>query len=116
MVDVWLELERKRVLEVCCNPLTWDFVGLAYLDNTWQDSLSGRPLDMLSLLTSSQTPVVKAGAAEACRAARPSWTIEHLGLGKGSNSNSETEWVTARGGGCELHDDPYSSAGCVGPL
>lgn len=28
--------------QVCCNPLTWDFVGLAYLDNTWQDSLSGR--------------------------------------------------------------------------
>jgi len=27
---------------VCLNPSTWDFVGLAYLDNTWQDSLSGR--------------------------------------------------------------------------
>ncbi|CAE7244572.1 metH [Symbiodinium sp. CCMP2592] len=28
--------------QVWCNPLTWDFVDLAYLDNTWQDSLSGR--------------------------------------------------------------------------
>lgn len=27
---------------VCLNPATWDFVGLAYLDNTWQDSLAGR--------------------------------------------------------------------------
>lgn len=27
---------------VCCNPATWDFVGLAYLDQTWQDSLAGR--------------------------------------------------------------------------
>lgn len=27
---------------VCLNPATWDFVGLAYLDNTWQGSLAGR--------------------------------------------------------------------------
>ncbi|CAJ1385093.1 unnamed protein product [Effrenium voratum] len=30
-------LERQ----VCCNADTWDFVGLAYLDNTWKDSLAG---------------------------------------------------------------------------
>jgi len=28
--------------QVCCNPLSWDFIGLAYLDATWQATLSGK--------------------------------------------------------------------------